>query len=213
MDAEDCVQEAYLRWQQADAAQVRDPRAYLSTVVTRLCLDQLRSARVRREVYVGPWLPEPLVGALPAADTVEQVESLSMAFLLLLERLSSIPGVRSASFAAMTPISGAGGSLFVDVDGFVVRPEDRRRVQLNIVGPKYFETLSTSFIAGRDFEAADARRPRVAIVNRAMARYWEGTDPIGTRISANRGEDWFTVVGIVGDVRQFSLAGEPQPMF
>src|SRR5215211_8370038 len=58
MDAEDVVQEAYLRWQRA--SEVRSPRAYLSAVVTRLCIDQLRSARTQREQYVGPWLPEPL---------------------------------------------------------------------------------------------------------------------------------------------------------
>src|SRR5215210_199732 len=60
MDAEDVVQEAYLRWRGASEGDVRSPRAYLSTVVTRLCIDHLRSARVRREEYVGPWLPEPL---------------------------------------------------------------------------------------------------------------------------------------------------------
>src|SRR2546426_11959014 len=58
MDAEDVVQEAYLRWQEASDDDVRSPRAYLATIVTRLCINQLRSARVQREVYVGPWLPE-----------------------------------------------------------------------------------------------------------------------------------------------------------
>jgi RNA polymerase sigma-70 factor (ECF subfamily) len=61
-DAEDVVQDAYLRWQRADAAAVRSAKYYLSATVTRLAIDQLRSARARREVYVGPWLPEPLVG-------------------------------------------------------------------------------------------------------------------------------------------------------
>src|SRR5438067_1420864 len=61
MDAEDVVQDAFLRWQGASDAEVESPKAYLSTIVTRLCLDHLRSARVQREQYVGPWLPEPLV--------------------------------------------------------------------------------------------------------------------------------------------------------
>ena len=60
-EAEDIVQDAYLRWHATDIAAIRDPSAFLSTIVTRLCLDQLKSARVRRETYVGPWLPEPLV--------------------------------------------------------------------------------------------------------------------------------------------------------
>ncbi len=90
MDAEDMVQETYLRWQQAPAAEIDNTRAYLATTVTRLCIDHLRSARVRREQYVGPWLPEPLVSS-EAADPAENAalaDSLSVAFLLLLERLS-----------------------------------------------------------------------------------------------------------------------------
>jgi RNA polymerase sigma-70 factor (ECF subfamily) len=85
MDAEDVVQEAFLRWQRAPRAEVRSPKAYLSAVVTRLCIDQLRTARTRREEYVGPWLPEPLP---TEPDTSAIDESLSMAFLVLLESLN-----------------------------------------------------------------------------------------------------------------------------
>jgi RNA polymerase sigma-70 factor (ECF subfamily) len=87
MDAEDLVQDAYLRWQEAPETDVRSPRAYLATIVTRLAINQLRAARTKRETYVGPWLPEPLVTE-DTPDTVELAESLSMAFLVLLERLS-----------------------------------------------------------------------------------------------------------------------------
>jgi RNA polymerase sigma-70 factor, ECF subfamily len=87
MDAEDVVQEAYLRWQRASETEVRSPRAYLSAVVTRLCIDQLRSAKARREEYLGPWLPEPLPTE-PAPDAAVLEESLSMAFLVLLESLN-----------------------------------------------------------------------------------------------------------------------------
>jgi RNA polymerase sigma-70 factor (ECF subfamily) len=92
MDAEDVVQDAYVRWQEASDADVRSPRAYLATIVTRLCINQLRSARVQREVYVGPWLPEPLVTEQTPdpSSSLELAESLSMAFLVLLERLSPI---------------------------------------------------------------------------------------------------------------------------
>jgi RNA polymerase sigma-70 factor (ECF subfamily) len=90
MDAEDMVQETYLRWEGAAPAQVRSPKSYLSTVVTRLCIDQLRSARAQREQYIGPWLPEPLI--TEEAETMdgrlELADSLSIAFLLLLERLT-----------------------------------------------------------------------------------------------------------------------------
>lgn len=87
-DAEDVLQDAYLRWRAAET--VRNTKAFLTATVTRLCIDQLRSARSRREEYVGPWLPEPLVGAHDdSTETeLEVADSLSMAFLLVLERLS-----------------------------------------------------------------------------------------------------------------------------
>ena len=90
MDAEDIVQEAFVRWQQASEAEIRSPKAYLSAIVTRLCIDQLRSARAQREEYVGPWLPEPLPSerAPDVAHTALLEESLSMAFLVLLESLT-----------------------------------------------------------------------------------------------------------------------------
>ena len=87
-DAEDVVQEAWVRWSAAEA--VETPAAWLRTVVTRLCLDHLRSARVRRESYVGPWLPEPVASdALGPLETAELRDSVSLALLLLLERLSA----------------------------------------------------------------------------------------------------------------------------
>ena len=94
MDAEDMVQETFLRWQSAD--DVRSPKSYLSTILTRLCIDQLRSARVQREAYVGPWLPEPLfTEEMPDMDEkLAQADSLSMAFLVILESLQ--PAERAA---------------------------------------------------------------------------------------------------------------------
>jgi RNA polymerase sigma-70 factor, ECF subfamily len=85
-DAEDMVQEASLRWLRRGDEPVRSVRAYLVTVVTRLCIDQLESAHATRESYTGPWLPEPVVVEESAA--VEQADSLSMAFLVLLEELT-----------------------------------------------------------------------------------------------------------------------------
>ena len=93
----------------------------------------------------------------------------------VLDRIAAITGVRSATLAAITPISGAAGRRFISVKGFTENPDDRRRVSLNDVGPKYFETLGTPFVAGRDFALADEGHPRVAIVNQAMARYYVGT--------------------------------------
>ncbi|EMF26630.1 RNA polymerase ECF-subfamily sigma factor [Streptomyces gancidicus BKS 13-15] len=90
-EAEDAVQETYLRWQGADTGRIEVPEAWLTKVLTNICLNQLTSARARRETYVGQWLPEPLVAGDPMlgpADTAEQRESVSYAMLVLLERLS-----------------------------------------------------------------------------------------------------------------------------
>jgi RNA polymerase sigma-70 factor (ECF subfamily) len=95
-EAEDVVQEAFVRYHGALHArpdEVESPRAYLSAVTTRLAIDHLRSARVRREQYIGEWLPEPLITDETAADGArytEEADSLSMAFLLVLERLSPV---------------------------------------------------------------------------------------------------------------------------
>ncbi len=92
MDAEDMVQETFLRWQDAPVDDVRAPKPYLSTVITRLCIDQLRSAKKTREQYIGPWLPEPIVTEQTAEvdEHLALADSLSMAFLVLLERLSPV---------------------------------------------------------------------------------------------------------------------------
>lgn len=87
MEAEDIVQEAYLRYQNVPPESIQSPRAFLSTIVTRLCLDQLKSAREKRETYIGPWLPEPL---LTESQHVTDLESLSLAFLVLLEKLTPV---------------------------------------------------------------------------------------------------------------------------
>ncbi|GGO78432.1 RNA polymerase sigma24 factor [Nocardioides deserti] len=87
-DAEDVLQDAWLRWAEVDLAEVRDPRAYLVRVVTRQSLNRLRTLARRKESYVGPWLPEPLLTAPDVADDVELADSVSTAMLLVLETLT-----------------------------------------------------------------------------------------------------------------------------
>ena len=90
-EAEDAVQDAFLRWRGRPEAGVDDPRAYLARIVTRLCLDRMKSARARREVYVGPWLPEPVVDEVFGAETASELaDDLSLALMLALERLSPL---------------------------------------------------------------------------------------------------------------------------
>jgi RNA polymerase sigma-70 factor (ECF subfamily) len=85
-DAEDAVQEAFIRWMKADRAAVREPEAFLRRTVTRLCLDQLKSARRRRETYIGPWLPDPVV----ADEDEDEIEDVTLPLMLALERLSPL---------------------------------------------------------------------------------------------------------------------------
>ena len=92
-EAEDMVQEAWFRWNAIDKSTIGDPKAFLTTIVTRLCLDHLKSARLRRETYVGAWLPDPLVeaaGANADADDESFAGDLSVALMLTLERLSPL---------------------------------------------------------------------------------------------------------------------------
>jgi RNA polymerase sigma-70 factor (ECF subfamily) len=139
-EAEDVVQDAWLRLVRAEPAEIRDLRAWLTTVVGRLALDALTSARARRERYVGPWLPEPLIDApvtgLDPAGRVELDESVSMALLIVLESLS--PAERSAF-------------LLHDVFGYSFDEVAR------VVGRT---PAATRQLAARARHAVEARRPR-----------------------------------------------------
>jgi RNA polymerase sigma-70 factor (ECF subfamily) len=118
-DAEDMLQDAFVRWQRASNHDIESPKAFLITIVSRLCINYLESARVRREEYVGEWLPEPLVteATRESPDAVEAGEAVSMALLLLLERLSpseravfllqEIFGYKHAEIAAALGLSEA----------------------------------------------------------------------------------------------------------
>ncbi len=139
-EAEDLVQEAWLRLSRADRAEIRDLRAWLTTVVSRLALDALTSARARRERYVGPWLPEPLVQEVDeSADPAHRAdldEDVSMAMLIVLESLS--PAERSAFL-----LHDVFGYAFEEVAGIVGRTP-----------------AATRKLAARARSAVEARRPR-----------------------------------------------------
>ena len=141
VEAEDVVQDSWLRWRDVDHDGVRDARAYLVRLVTRQSLNRLRSLRRRRETYVGPWLPEPVATAPDVADDVELAESVSLAMLVVLETL--------------TPLERA---VFVlhDVFGFgydeVAAATDRTAAAVRQV-------------ASRARKHVEARRPRVHVEN------------------------------------------------
>ncbi len=148
-----------------------------------------------------------LLVALDPARSGYPPEQLAGAYQELLDRMERIPGVRSASLSAPTPLSGGGASGFATVEGFVERPEERRYVLVSWVGPRCFETLGIPLVGGRDFDLQDGGHARVAIINRAMARYYfPGGDPIGKRVSldhvtGDREVRSYKIVGVVGDAK------------
>ncbi|MFF2506443.1 RNA polymerase sigma-70 factor [Streptomyces sp. NPDC058067] len=143
-DAEDVVQDAWLRWSQADRDEVREPRAYLVRVTTRLAIDRLRQAQARREAYVGPWLPEPLVtdfgaSAPDTAETAVLADSVSLAVLVVLESLSPLE-------RAVFVLREAFGFPFAEIATTLERSESAVRQ-----------------LAGRARRHVDERRPRYEV--------------------------------------------------
>jgi RNA polymerase sigma-70 factor (ECF subfamily) len=152
-EAEDLVQDGFERYFAAAAVDVRSERAYLSTIVSRLCLDHLKSARVRREAYVGPWLPEPVLtggGELEPLESVEQRESVSMAMLVLLERLS--PEQR-----AVFVLHEAFEYSFAELGTLLGRSTDAAR-QLFHRARQRIAAGRTRFVASREAQRALAER-------------------------------------------------------
>ena len=143
-----------------------------------------------------------LLVSLDSSTTGYPAEQLRERYKDLLMAFEHLPGVRSATVSALTPISGAAGSRFITVPGFEEPVESRRRVCLNDVGPSYFATYRTPLLAGRDFQVADERGARATIVNDALARhYFPAGDPVGRDISVEGFGEPFRVIGIVADAK------------
>jgi len=136
------------------------------------------------------------------------INALRRLYMPILDQLEGQPGVVSAAITNAVPLAGAApGTTRFDIDGRVTDdPSLRPSTDVRVASDRYFETIGIPLVSGRVFNRFDTQDGLpVAVINSAMARYWQGTNPIGTRISTNR-KTWFTVVGIVGDVRQFGLA-------
>lgn len=119
-DAEDAVQDTWVKWSSADRSRVADPKSYLVRIVTNVAMDRLRSARVRRETYVGPWLPEPILTTTDTADDVTAAESVSMALLVVLETLSPLE-------RAVFVLKEAFGFTYAEIADAVERSEEAVR--------------------------------------------------------------------------------------
>jgi RNA polymerase sigma-70 factor (ECF subfamily) len=213
-DAEDIVQEAYLRFHRAQAP-IDSPKAYLSAVTTRLCIDQLRSARVRRETYVGEWLPEPLLtdDADPEHVAID-ADSLSMAFLLVLERLSPVE-------RAVFLLHDVFGYEFGEVAAIVERTPDNCR-QIGVRARRHVSEHSPRF------ETSRAERDELA--RRFLAAFTEGdVDGLVTVLAADvvmqgdgggHAPSWpnaivgrdkvaRVLVALAGDIRRLGLSVRP----
>ena len=132
----------------------------------------------------------------------------------LLGRVKALPGVESAAFARMTPLSyGSFSSTPIAVDGYQPPPEEQPIVQYNEVGPDYFATMGIPLVSGREFNRADDEKSvLVAIVNETMAaKYWRGRNPIGERVQVKR--RWMQVVGVSKDSKYQSVRETPKPFF
>src|SRR4051812_31185344 len=129
-------------------------------------------------------------------------------YLPLIERLVSQPGVVSVAVTNAVPLRTAQpGSAALQIEGRAVDdPARRPTADARIVSANFFKTLGVPLIQGRAFTESDGRdAPRVVVINKAMMRYWDKASPIGSRISIDGGQTWATVVGIVGDIKQFGL--------
>ncbi len=143
-----------------------------------------------------------LLVRLDSSGGTYDADTLSAALQELLRRCEDIPGVRAASLSGMTPISGAGASRYITVDGYQDKPGERRYTPMNWVAPGYFETLGTPLLAGRDFTSEDRGSSRLAIINQTMARYYFGDgNPIGRRFTIEGETDPYQIIGVAGDAK------------
>jgi putative ABC transport system permease protein len=163
-----------------------------------------------RNVNLGFQRDHLLLATLNPARSGYTGEQLSSAYRELLERFVAIPGVRSATLSSGTPISGAAASRFATVEGYQKKAVETR-IFVRWVAPRYFETYGTPLLAGRDFTLQDLGAAHLAILNRAMARYYFGdANPVGRRVTLERDDQPFEIAGVVGDAKYIDLR-EPAP--
>jgi RNA polymerase sigma-70 factor (ECF subfamily) len=227
-DADDVLQESWLRWAEVDPATVRDDRAYLVRVVTRQSLNRLRTLSRRREAYVGPWLPEPIATTPDVADDVELADSVSMAMLVVLETLSPLERavfvLREVFGFEYAEVAEAVGRSPAAVRQLAHR--SRRHVQAR--RPRPTEPVDTRAVMERFFEAAvggdlqallDVLSPDVVLLSDGGGKVSAALRPVvgaekvarfaqGIAQTAYDAEvAWLAVNGAPGAL--FSIAGEP----
>ncbi|MFI7452711.1 RNA polymerase sigma-70 factor [Nonomuraea sp. NPDC049714] len=210
-DAEDVLQETWLRWMKVDMGQVRDQRAYLVRITTRRSLDRLRTMRRRKEAYIGSWLPEPLLTAPDVAEDVELAESVSMALMLVLEMLSpterAVFVLREAFTVSYDEIASAVGKSPAAVRQIAHRARrhvDARRPR-EVVSPSQARAALESFqraLEARDLQGLlDVLAPEIVLVSdgggvkRAAPRPITGADKVARFIVAGLGKAEVALTG------------------
>jgi len=207
-EAEDVVQDAYLRWHAVDRDAIAEPRRYLGTVVTRLCLDRMKSARARREIYVGQWLPGPVVDETLDADAAgDLAHDLSVALMLVLERLSPL---ERASFL----LHDVFGLDFADVARTLQRGEPacrqlaaRARVHIEKARPRFPASREQGMRLAAAFAAA-AQTGDVATLTKLLAEdavlYSDGGGKRAAALNPIKGAD--KIVRFLGGITRKNLA-------
>lgn len=169
VEAEDVVQEVWLRWQKADRSVVVSPVAFLSSATTRLAINVAQSARMRRETYIGPWLPEPVDTSSDPEVGAQRAEALELALLLVLEKL--------------TPTERAAYVLREAFD--YAYAEIAEMLQLTVVNIRKIVSRARKHLAAEQRESVDAAEHR-RLLGRSWRRRGRGTSPIWKRCSHPR---------------------------
>lgn len=202
-DAEDAVQDVYLKWQKADLDKIKNPEAWLVTVCTRLCIDMLRSAHKARVDYVGPWLPEPVLGdtALDGRDQAELASSLTTAFLLLLERLGPVERaaylLREVFDYAYKDVAFALGKNEAACRQLVLRAKKRLKKldRLELPSKSVHEELLTEFMTA--LRSGDLQRlERVLAEDVEFVADGGGVVPAAKKVVASRAEVAKVMLGV-----------------
>ncbi|WP_067805122.1 RNA polymerase sigma-70 factor [Actinomadura formosensis] len=224
-DAEDAVQDAWLRWSSGDRSGVAEPKAYLVRITTNVALDRLRSAQARRETYVGPWLPEPMLTSPDIAEDAELSESVSMAMMVVLETLSPLE-------RAVFVLKEVFGYPYAEIARALDRSEASVR-QLGTRARKHVEARRPRFEAGGAERRAATERfldamlggdinrlmevlaPDVALWTdgggkvKAPRRAIFGADKVGRWLAAVHGRPYKGVEPADMGVRRVDINGEP----
>lgn len=151
--------------------------------------------------------------SLPQSRFNESEQQAAIFFREVVGRIGTLPGVEAVGATWILPMSGSGAGTGFEIEGYTPAPNERTNTAFSSISPRYFETMSIPVVRGRAFTETDtAEAQGVAIINDAFARrYFASEDPIGRRIRPRGDEnDWLTIIGVVGSVRQIGLAEEPR---